>query len=155
MKRVILLLLLLSLGLNVGMIVKFRQRESTPWPEGKMNMDHAGRMRRMGEVLQLSPDQLSAMDRVHREMDEEFQGSRQQMYEMRQHLQETLLAEDLDLDLIRQLTARMAQSRGRLDSLITERLIRELPALTPEQRLEYMHRMPGEGRRHGRGPGKP
>lgn len=150
MKRLLILLLMLSLGLNLGMLIKLNRSTEVQPLRGMVNMDHSGRMKRMGEVLDLSPKQLKVLDQVHVDMQDDFENSRNQMQILRMELHDALRADTLDLDEVRALTAKMAQARGRLDSLITERLIVELPSLTPEQRLEYMRRMPGSGRGRGR-----
>jgi Spy/CpxP family protein refolding chaperone len=150
MKRILVLLLLLSIGLNLGMLYKISRNNEIEPRRGMMNFDHSSRMKHMRKTLDLSPEQMYVLDRVHLDMESDFEDSRNKMQELRMELRAALQADALDMDRIRALTARMAQARGHLDSLITERLIMELPSMTLEQRQEYMKRMPGGGRGRGR-----
>lgn len=180
MKRLMVILLLLSVGLNVGLFLRVSgDRDDRPWAEdrgprvgpGEGPGDGFGEGRGEGrgqgrdgrrpgaearyEGLDLTDEQHDRLMAL-REVRHETAGRRRtEMRELFDTMQDLLLAEALDREAVDEVRRRMAVARAEIDSLVAEQLIRELEIMTPEQRARYLERMPwdrfGKGRRRGTG----
>ena len=150
MKRLLIILLLLSAGLNAGLLYKQWRAPHDPGFRPTAGQEPEHRFRRFGRSLDLSDAQQSELGRIRREMEPVMRRYHRRMDALRDELQAALLDEDLDMKRVRELTASMSMSRSSLDSLITERLVRELPSLSPEQRLRYLKRSRAGGRGRNR-----
>jgi len=179
MKRGWLIVLLLSLGLNVGLGVNLLRRDQVPPPlageRGPADLeagpDHAQaerflrrRLERMAAELGLSAEQRTALWNVHAEAGERIFAQRQAMREARAEMHEDLAAPAPDLARIHSVQRRISALQAELDSLVVEVMVRERAVLTPEQRERYRGFFPdgpgrgglerGRGRdRHDRGNG--
>jgi Spy/CpxP family protein refolding chaperone len=74
---------------------------------------------------------------------------RREVERARQDFHDACRSAAADPDSLRRLVKRLTLAQGRLDSLVTESLLRELETLTPEQRDRYLEAMPWSA--HGRG----
>ena len=174
MKKWLVLVLLVSVGFNVGLFVKLagdrddsprRSRGTRTWPA--LEDTHAWHTRiehrasRMSERLGLDPDQRQAFLEHHREAADVILERRRSQDDGRRDLREIVLEQPLDAERLRQAVARLGREQAVLDSLVAEKLLREMEILEPEQRLQMLrmlhwddqdgHERHGYGRGRGRG----
>ncbi len=163
MKRTWLLLLLLSFGLNIGLGYAVLSRRGTDTDPLSPTLPSYGsgrgvalrdsvqgsteefwnrRLNRICRRLQLDPDQEKAFRQVRLETLSEIDTRRQEVRQTRRALHLSCLDPETPPDHVRQLVHTLAVAQGRLDSLVTETLLRELALLTPEQRQRYLATMP-------------
>jgi len=174
MKRLLVILLLLSVGLNVGLLLRVvNGGDDTPWASDRHGRSGgvaferpgddglrpvgseegrpgAGRGRgRRYDGLDLTEDQhqrLSALRGLGREG---VVTRREEMHSLFATMQELLLDETIDPAAVADVRLRLNQVRAEVDSLVADHLLMELEVMTPEQREIYLNRMPWE--RFGRG----
>jgi hypothetical protein len=155
MRRALLIVLLISVGLNIGLAVSLhRSRETAvaldPWQgrgpgpglhdPGEIRPDPEGRPRRP------SLEHLHGMrERIRPELREH----RLSVHAARESLRAALSREDADEAEIMELVGAMVAAQGRIDSLVAANMVQTLRELTPEERREVLEHMPW--RRHGRG----
>ncbi|MFH1842465.1 MAG: periplasmic heavy metal sensor [bacterium] len=168
MKRGWLVILLLSVGMNLGLGYSVIMRNITPesdpaahrFPETPRDMhpadqDSASLVRmvqeRFGHVadrLELTPEQRSTFQQLKLAAVPFIRTNRQQVIRARQLLHAACTAETVSPESVRAYVSQLAHAQGRLDSLVTETLLQEMMLLSPEQRERYLEMMPWE-----RGPG--
>ncbi len=176
MKKGWLIVLLLSVGLNLGLGYRLwrgaRQAapsvSATPADEAHPRFAHGrrdslwqrdrmeGRLRHMIRALDLRPDQIAAMRRVQRGNGEAIRRQGWAVGEMRRQLSSLLAHPGADSQQVRNLMHEMGRRQAGLDSLVTETIMREMEILDPAQREAYLRMLPlGRGRfgGPGRGPG--
>lgn len=166
MRKLLWILLLVSVGLNIGLLVRSNrgsmirpwQRDvACPLPGPGMGAEHPdpghdgpgpdgpGRFQALG----LSEDQHDRL-RALREADRPLVAERREaMREVMTEMRALMAAEHLDRGRVTELRRRMALIRAEMDSLVADRLLDELEILEPAQRERYLRRMPWE--RFGRG----
>jgi Spy/CpxP family protein refolding chaperone len=170
MKRGWFIVLLLSLGLNLGLGVSlWRQGDAPPtWPESPGDEASPGepgpgflpdrdqvrsfmerRLDRMSEDLGLTDDQRSALMAIHLEIGDEVFSRRRELLDRREELQALHAADDPDLDAVHVAARALGEIQAELDSLVVEAMFRERAVLTPEQREHYRSYFP-MGRERGR-----
>lgn len=176
MKRIWVLILFISLGLNLGLGLRmFRD----PGPAGRgMRTERDGKSRRaegrwadrdsttrlemfnrrvdhMGDVLELDAGQREVFRRVHTETGRLLMRKRIIISEKRDLLHDLVTSPDVDQDGIRRAIAELGQEQAVLDSLVAETVLQEMAVLTPEQRAGYLEmlsfEMNGPRGRRGRG----
>ena len=150
-RRLVYLLLAISIGLNVGVIATTIVHQTRapagpppgpgggPGPEGAPDPQQLvdGHLRGMTRPLDLNPEQQQAIRVVlerHAPKLVEFQA---EVAETGRHLSDAYAAPDFDPDRFRQLTAAASAARSRLDSLSTAMLVAEAAVLTPAQRRKF------------------
>jgi len=178
-KRGWLLLLILSLSLNLGLlaaVVAVRSGVTPPWerpfdPDAPPPQDEPrpGRMgagpphadwdslaqqrhEELAARLGLDPQQRADLLRIHRGVLSGMGGLRDDVRRARHAVRAAYLADPPDTAAIRSGLRALAVAQGRVDSLVSAGLLRELALLTPAQREAYLARMPWEP---GHGPGGP
>lgn len=176
MKKIWVLVLLISLGLNVGLGLRLlnsgppagggyvRGRgESTHRSQGRWaHRDSADRhrmfnlrMERLADFLDLNPDQRVVFEKVHEETGRLLMRKRELIAERRELLRELVSREVVDQDQIRASIAQLGQQQAVLDSLVAETLLQEMAVLEPAQREQYLEMLSldgaGRGRSRGRG----
>jgi Spy/CpxP family protein refolding chaperone len=167
MKRLLVILLLISVGLNVGLLLRVTD-DDTPWASDRHdrtageNLDHPGGegpddgRPRAGrgpgpryDGLDLTEDQHQRISEL-RGLGRESTGTRrEEMHALFGEMKELLLEETIDPAAVSAVQHRMNQVRAEVDSLVADHLLMELEVMTPEQRETYLNRMPWE--RFGRG----
>jgi Spy/CpxP family protein refolding chaperone len=174
-RRIWILVLLASLGLNVGLAMTLWQRPAAPpdaalappapdWPEPdhprpeEFIRDRFAEMNaRISEELGLSPEQQEVWRQARERALAGIWRHRLEVRDARRDLHSAMLAEKVDTVAVRGLVRRLTTTQAALDSLVAESFLAELAILTTDQRLLYLERMPWgdhEGRRgHGRGRG--
>lgn len=186
MKRMIWLLLLLSLGLNLGLGYrlmksdapeghrfpgrdkgKWMQDRSTRWngPGAKMwdsrsDSTHwrqamSRRLSHIAQRLELTPDQVAALESVQQENLQALFGYRLEVEEARAQLHDVIAAGTVDGDQVRSAIKEIGLRQARLDSLLTEAILVEMEILDQDQRGRYLQLLPvlrgeGPGRAGGR-----
>ena len=181
MKRIWVLVLLISLGLNLGFgLSMLRGRsQAESHDHAKSGMEHPrdhrphwtaqdtvarGRMfdRRMdhiADLLDLAPGQRDAFQRVHRETGRLLMQKRVLITEKRDLLHNLVTSEEVDQDKIRRAIAELGREQAVLDSLVAETVLQEMDILDPQQRGHYLELLSFEkggpgGRRGGDGQGR-
>jgi Spy/CpxP family protein refolding chaperone len=176
MKRIWMIALLLSLGLNIGLGVSlWRQRAAQASAiapvDGPGMLDEdldparteafmRRRLERMSARLDLADDQREAMWRLHREAGPQVMERRRAMAVARRQLGDAYAGGAVDPDSLAWARRRISRVQAELDSLVVDVMIREREILTPEQFEQYRRFMPmgrdrdhrqgrGGGRRHG------
>ena len=173
MKRIWVLVLLISLGLNVGLGLRLmkgdsrgRQRPHTrTWSESHRfegrwaHRDSAARrkmfsrrLERMSDTLGLDADQQEAFAKIHAETGHLLMTRRGIIAEKRTLLHDLVAREDVDRDQFRAAIAELGQQQAVLDSLVAETVLQEMAVLEPAQRGRYLELLPLERGERG-GPG--
>ncbi len=164
-------MLALSLGLNAGLgYVQLSNRADDGgdryWksvrPSGREvqgPMSHPGgppgfiheRMRRAGDRLNLSEEQIQAMSDILEEIIPELVQRREHIWGLRTQMRDEYLRPQVDEARIHELRRQTEAAQSELDSVMVETMLREAKLLTPEQREAYFELMPfGSGKgRHG------
>lgn len=177
MKRGWMIVLLLSLGLNVGLGANYlRHRQPPPPPEREhpgdreerpmpsreqVNAFMRHRLDRMARDLDLSEEQQEQLWALHETVGREVITRRAAMFEARARLREIYRQEPLDRAAMMALQRDMSSLQAELDSVVVEILFQERSVLTPEQRENYggmfpfgQDRAPRWGSHKGRRDGK-
>lgn len=175
MKKGWLILLVMSLGLNLGFglrLVRIPHPSAPPavaersgsggprWQRAAPG-DSTGWRRFMGRRLEhlsmqlgLRPDQIATFQAAQKVNGEIMRQKRRDFLAMRARLRELTTAENIDRQAVRAAMAEMARRQAEMDSLAAETLLNELAVLDPDQRDRYLDFLPAGGaRRAGRGHG--
>lgn len=163
MRYLLWILLLISLGLNVGLLVRSQDApEGKPWrhdlvpPEGGHGPGPGfGGDGRRFTGLDLTETQHDRLMEMRGRWREDLGPLRAEMRSGFEEMRDLLREEDIDRERVAGARRRLAAIRAEVDSLVADHLLEELELLTPEQRERYLERMPwnrmgGGGR--GRGP---
>lgn len=159
MKRALLFVLLVSVGLNIGLAVSLhRSREAAHAPYPRFEPGH-------GEPVEARPGRpgrfgRDKMHHLYESLSPELAEHRRAVHEARLALREAMGREDVDEAEIMARVRDMVAAQGRVDSLVASRLVQTLSELSPEERREVLERMPWmrrglRGRGRGAGPGSP
>jgi Spy/CpxP family protein refolding chaperone len=174
MKRAWMMILLVSLGLNVGLAIKVFTRPGEDggrhgerrWSERRMggrdwpatgdtaSMRKLGlrRLHRLGEGLDLTPDQKVALEANQEAALSRLAGKREGIAESRKTIRSLMAAAPLDPAAVRAAHSELGRRQAELDSLVAEIIMDDLEILTPDQRERYLRMHPFGGGRGGRGP---
>jgi Spy/CpxP family protein refolding chaperone len=165
MRWLLVVILMVSLGLNLGLAWRLARTEDPPEPRdrsGRFGPGHAmhdstrwrgfleRRLERMRVELELDEEQVAAFRALH----EGAQGLGRQFRAIesgRRDVFRGIADGTRDADEVRRTLAELSRRQRSVDSLIVEKLLQELEILTPEQRPRYLEMLPGE--RFG-GPGE-
>jgi len=172
MKRGWFIILLLSLGLNVGLGLNvFRRPSSPPKPLPKdaprSEQGFAGRedarafvrhrLDRLTQELDLTQDQQDQLLAIHLDAGDKIRKGRMAKVEAREKLHEAYTAEEPNICQIHMIQREMSAIQTEMDSTIVDIIFKERDILTAEQRQKYRAMFPGErkapgsGRRDGHG----
>jgi len=181
MKNIVLFLLLLSVGLNIGLAYKvirpdvgpepterpFRGRELNrepgdgPGPGQDKEAFWQGMMERrfakMAGRLDLSPEQAAAFRQRHAEAAADLLAQRREVSRARLHLHGLIAAGAGDADSVRAAINAISRQQSLMDSLTTETVLSEMELLDDSQRALYLENLPlrgGFGRGEGPGGGR-
>lgn len=160
-KKIIYLLLAVSLGLNVGVIAmtianRTDQPPHDPPPgRGPADPDRLveGHLRGMTQHLGLNDEQQQAIRDILERHTPEMARLRAEADEAGQRLAEAYGAPNFDAERFRQLTTETGAARARMDSLSSVMLVAEASILSPEQRRKFaavapeLHSNPPQGPR--------
>lgn len=171
MSRLVRLVLLISLGLNVGLgwnVVRalrdeprrppaaaraWRNRPATDDSVAWRRMMHR-RVDRLATVLDLEPAQTARLEQLQAANVPTVRAHRERIEAARRALREQSEAATFDPEAIRTALAGVRHAQADLDSLTQEFLLQEFDVLTPAQRTRYVELLPMEPWRSGRpGPG--
>lgn len=171
MKRGWLLVLLVSLGLNLGLGYRLWQsgRQEPPAPHP---LAHHGpqpgpgepdgpdaerwgdfarlRLQRMAERLDLRPDQVDRLAEAQEARGGLLHERRMKVEEARRSLHAMMQADPVDEAAVRAVIADLGRRQAAMDSLAAEAMLQELKILDPGQRERYLRLLPLQG---GRSPG--
>jgi hypothetical protein len=175
-KRWLILLLLVSLGLNAGLFYRLSSgsRSSEPGPGGargsrsarggadlgavmgdsaswNRQVDH--RLRDLVRRLDLQPPAAENFAHVHRAHARQIWRAGGELRDRRLALRDAMLAPDRDPPRIRLAVVRLTEAQARFDSLVAEAMLAELAALPRERQDQYLELVPwqrwGGGGGHG------
>ncbi len=177
MKKGWVLVLLISLGLNLGLGLRLLgDRGGTDGPpvygrDGKIRRAQGRwavqdttarrkmftrRMERITHMLDLSPEQREMFQQVHTETGRILMQKRVLITEKRDLLHSLVTSDEVDQERIRRAIAELGQEQAVLDSLVAETVLQEMAVLDPAQRARYLEMLSfdrdGRGGRRG-GPG--
>ena len=177
MKKGWVLVLLISLGLNLGLGLRLLgDRGGTDGPpvygrDGKIRRAQGRwavqdttarrkmftrRMERITHMLDLSPEQREMFQQVHTETGRILMQTRVLITEKRDLLHSLVTSDEVDQERIRRAIAELGQEQAVLDSLVAETVLQEMAVLDPAQRARYLEMLSfdrdGRGGRRG-GPG--
>lgn len=175
MKRLLVTLLLVSLGLNVGLAVRLRQAggdEQPRLPRSGRMMPAPGdsqawhdrmerRLDRMSEHLGLSPEQRDDLARHRAVVESQVRQRMVRLEETRSLLRAEAERRPPDPAAVAAALGAVSRAEAELDSLVAVNLRAELELLSPEQQAEMLRLMPFErlggrslfGGARGDGPG--
>ncbi len=166
MKKLLVLVILVSLGVNISLGIRlwqdnhrFSPRDRSwgpadrPGPGGPAGADGgesgvfwSGVMeRRLNHVvhrLGLDQDQENAFRNTHQKAAERFLRQRNMVQEARRRLMVEASGEDFSGKRLRPLIAEVGRQQVKLDSMVTETMLQEMDILDPEQRLKYLRILP-------------
>lgn len=176
MKKIWVLVLLISLGLNLGFGLRMLNDRSRSgedrhsrrggdahrfqgrWADrdsiarGKM-FDR--RLEHIAATLDLSPQQRDEFTEVHTRTGRMLMRRRGLISEKRDLLHNLMTGDEIDQEGIRQAIAELGREQAVLDSLVAETMLQEMEVLDPEQRVRYLELLSfekgGRGRMQGRG----
>lgn len=165
MKRLLILVVLLSLGLNIGLFVALDRADDRAGETAGGRRDwHGARgrslpqeeraaLRSEGRRLwrEMSPQQRERVDSLRTRIEQDAGPLRAELDSTRQALRRALTATELDDVRILALMDRMTAAQARLDSTVAQALIQQLRTSTPEERRRLLRMMPWERGGHGRG----
>ena len=176
MKKIWMLVLLISLGLNLGFGLRMLKDRGGPgerrhFSRGEQSHRFQGRwadrdsvsrrdmfnrrMERISETLGLDTAQREVFRRVHAETGRLLMRKRIVISEKRDLLHDLVTSEVVDQDQIRAAIAELGQEQAVLDSLVAETVLQEMAVLDPDQRGRYLEVLSfekqGYGRNRGRG----
>ena len=175
MKKVWVLMLLVSLGLNVGLGVRLLRRGDLPGSIDRQDGRREGRSwsrgerpapgdstawrrvmgRRMDHLtgqLALRPEQIAGFRAAQQASFQIMRTQRQLVVQARSHLRELMTAAEIDQPAVRLAMAELGRRQAAMDSLAAETVLGELEVLDPSQRVRYLDFLPDSGgRRAGRG----
>lgn len=170
MKKGWVLILLISLGLNLGLGIRLLGERGGPGGRGEIRQDrdsrrwknrwaerdsaariqmHSRRLDRIGDELKLSPQQRASFGRVHQETGGLLMRQRVLISEKREALRSLVADEGINRESIRAIIAELGQEQAVLDSLVAETMMQELDILEPGQRARYLEMLSFEGRGTG------
>lgn len=178
MKNVILFLLLLSVGFNIGLGYKLLRQEGGSGPE--RNDDRAGshqsgrgtgygtgrggdgstfwkemmdqRLTRLAERLDLSPEQAETFRARHEAAAPLVMDQRLKVHAARTRLRDLIEAGAVDPDSVRAAITAVNRQQSVMDSLVTETVLEEMELLDDSQRALYLEILPvGRGLSAGQG----
>ena len=153
-KKMLYLLLAVSVGLNVGVIATTLVHRTGGPPEGPPpGQDRSGRpgpgqrpdpaqlveghLQGMTRHLDLTPDQQQSIRAVLEEFAPQQVEFQMEVEQTSRHLTDAFGAPDFDPESFQRLTAEASEARSRLDSLSAMMLVSEAAVLTHEQRLKF------------------
>lgn len=160
MKRTVLMLLLLSVGLNIGLgfALKRQRDESAASPpvafhEGRKHADWEGRGPGRGHIPK---ERMEHMREMRTRIGPELGVQREAFHVARQALHDALSREDADEAEIMARVGDMIAAQGGIDSLVVSHLAREMRTMSLDDRKEILRMLDhfGGGFR-GRGRGRP
>ena len=176
MKKGWVLVLLISLGLNLGL--GLRLLGDRGGPDGRrdswQNREFRGsrgrwadqdsvarkkmftrRMDHIAGVLDLGPEQREVFRDVHMKTGRMLMRKRVLIAEKRDFLHTLVTSDSIDQEGIRGAIAELGRQQAVLDSLVAETVLQEMEVLEPGQRARYLEMLSfdkgGAGPRHGRG----
>ena len=168
MKRGWLLLLILSLGLNVGLVLRpllggppsRPPRGAALGAPGEAQPGHPRwdrfaerRLARLAGKLGLDPAQQRQLAAIRQAGLAPMGARREAVHRARLALLAAYRADPADTVAVRARLAELGAAQARIDSLVAAVMLRELAVLTPAQRGGYLEAMPWEGE-HPRGAGR-
>ncbi len=180
MKKGWVLVLLISLGLNLGLglrlwsdrggsdrppfsrrDVEFRRthgRWAAQDTSARRKM-FTRRMERIVDMLDLSPEQRAVFQEVHTETGRMLMQKRVLISNKRDLLHTLVTSDEVDQDGIRRTIVELGQEQAVLDSLVAETVLQEMAVLDAGQRTRYLEMLSfekdGRGNRRGRGSSGP
>ena len=173
MKRAWMLILLVSLGLNLGLAIQVftssddgggrrgerhrgeRRMEGRNWPapgdSTRWRKIGQQRLERFRRSLDLTDDQATAF-RANQERAMALLGGKRREIEMVKSRIRTIMAEEtVDRGAVRAAHSELGSKQAEFDSLVTEFVLDDLEILDPDQRETYLRMHPyGPGERPGR-----
>ena len=177
MKKGWVLVLLISLGLNLGLGLRLLGGRGEPDGAPLLGRDgevrraqgrwadqdttarrkmFTRRMERIAHMLDLSPGQREIFQQVHTETGRILMQKRVLITEKRDLLHSLVTSDEVDQERIRRAIAELGQEQAVLDSLVAETVLQEMAVLDPAQRARYLEMLSfdrdGRGGRRG-GPG--
>ena len=176
MKKGWVLVLLISLGLNLGLGLRllgdrpgkdgppFSRRDGEFRRTGGRWADQdtsarrkmfSRRMNNIAERLDLSPEQQVVFQEVHSETGRMLMQKRVLIGKKRELLHTLVTSDEVDQEEIRRAIGELGQEQAVLDSLVAETVLQEMAVLDPGQRERYLEMLSfekeGRGGRRGRG----
>lgn len=149
MRRALVILLLLSLGLNAGLLWSRWQatrvdrvemgpqhgpaRGGGPGPPGRGWARH--RVEALGRRMDLDAERRRLLDETLSELEPALTDARRSLWEARRELGGALREAEPDRQRILDLQREVSLRQAVLDSLVTEALLREAAVLRPEERM--------------------
>ncbi len=178
MKKGWVLVLLISLGLNLGLGLRLLgdrpgkdgssfsgldggfRRTGGRWADQDTSVRRkmfARRMNNMAEMLDLSPEQQVVFQEVHRETGRMLMQKRVLIGKKRKLLHNLVTSDEVDQEEIRRAIGELGQEQAVLDSLVAETVLQEMAILDSGQRELYLEMLSfeKEGRAGRRGRGAP
>ena len=174
MRKFWILVLLISLGLNLGLGVRLLRTggaEEMPLP-GRGGAGRGGpewerragadstvwrrfmdrRLEHLASRLDLRPEQVAAFRTAQMVREEALRGKRRELAAARSRVRLLLGAGDADRPAVRAAMVAIGRRQAEMDSLAAETFLQELEVLDPAQRERYLDFLPEDGHR-GPGPG--
>ncbi len=146
MKRVWVLVLALSLGLNAGLLfMQISERGRKPRHDGRSPDPERlveRRLHQLNKHVGLNEEQQKVMEEILREIIPHVVAERSKTLELRNSLVLEYASAEMDPNRIRELARKLSTMQVSIDSLATEGLLREAAILTPDQRRRYAEIMP-------------
>ena len=169
MKKIMVLALLLSVGLNIGFGLRLLQddegktRGKPGWgARGEFDSGRHGgpgrhgsgrdgtfwrgvldrRLDQVADQLDLDEEQAESFKLAHKAAAEKFLAQRILVREARGRLMAAVLEKDFETTALRPLIAEVGRQQAKLDSMVTETMLQEMEILNEDQRSLYLSILP-------------
>ena len=170
MKKGWVLVLLVSLGLNLGLGLRLLGDSRGPGPRGSSRLDResrlthgrwadkdttarkkmfARRLEHIADRLELNAGQREVFREVHQETGRVLMQKRVLISEKRDLLHTLMTSDEVDQERIRGAIRELGQEQAVLDSLVAETVLQEMAVLDPDQRARYLEILSFEKNRRG------
>lgn len=160
MRKLLFPLLMVSIGLNLGLLYhQLTDRSPDRWsprhrmareagrrgpsvdePDAERGIRH--RTRYLAEALGLSADQREEMSALLEQTVPRIMERKRAATDARRSLQETMAATPPDTEEFRRRVEKLNRAQAAVDSLVAEAMLAESSILTPDQRARYLELAP-------------
>ncbi len=147
MRKILTIVLAISIGLNAGLLVRALRTPSGPSEDGPRQQEQLDEIltrhfERMTADLDLSAAQQAEIRKAHDASLPSIRKAQARLESARSAVRNSILTAVDAPDEFRGNVLELQQSRARLDSLLTEMFIVEMTALDPVQRERYVEVSP-------------
>ncbi len=136
-KVIIILLLIISLGINIGLLIRLTHQKALPRRITKYDIRHGWRKGGLRHHLNLNENQLKAMEAVNESTFTRMDALRETLELKRRELISILKESEPDNSKIQRLLKEIADLQTRMELNLTENILAIKKVLTAEQQEQF------------------